>query len=245
MNPQERTWFEANKHLWNAKVPVHLDSSFYDMAAFRAGQSSLQAIEVEGLGDVSDKSMLRLQCHFGQDSLSWARAGATVTGIDLSDQAIKTARGLAAELAIDATFVCANLYDLKDQISGQFDIVFTSYGTIGWLPDLTRWGEIIAHFLKPGGTFFIAEFHPYLWMLDEQFDQVQYSYFNVAPIEEITQGTYTDREAAIGGLESPPERRGHGPAAKRHEYRVPAGISLHALGLLSPPEKDRRAKVGV
>lgn len=199
MTPQEKTYFEANKALWNAKVPVHLDSSFYDMADFRAGGSSLQAIEREGLGDVTGQSLLHLQCHFGQDTLSWAREGATVTGMDLSDQAIETARGLAAELDIPATFVCCNLYDLKAHLQGQFDIVFTSYGTIGWLPDLNRWAEIIAHFLKPGGTFYIADFHPYLWMLDDTFDHVQYAYFNVELIEEITEGTYTDRNAPLKG----------------------------------------------
>jgi 2-polyprenyl-3-methyl-5-hydroxy-6-metoxy-1,4-benzoquinol methylase len=199
MNPQEKAHFDANQALWDAKVPVHLDSSFYDMAAFRAGASSLQAIEREGMGDVAGKSLLHLQCHFGQDTLSWAREGATVTGIDLSTKAIETARSISKELNIPATFVCCNLYDLKEHLSGQFDIVFTSYGTIGWLPDLDRWAEVITHFLRPGGTFYIADFHPYLWMLDDAFKQVQYSYFNVTIIEEITEGSYADRDAPIQG----------------------------------------------
>ncbi|MBC5992670.1 class I SAM-dependent methyltransferase [Pontibacter cellulosilyticus] len=191
-------YFEANRSLWNQKTPVHLRSEFYNMPAFMAGKTSLNQIELAEVGPVNGKSMLHLQCHFGQDSLSWARMGAKVTGIDISDEAIKQARELNSQLSLDATFVRSNLYDLKENLEGQFDIVFTSYGTIGWLPDLDKWADIIDHFLKPGGTFYIAEFHPVLWMFDDNFSEIVYPYHNThEPIITETEGTYADREAPI------------------------------------------------
>lgn len=194
----EQEYFEANRQAWNLRTAVHKDSAFYDVASFKAGKSSLNAIELEELGPVAGKSLLHLQCHFGQDTLSWARLGAEATGIDLSDEAIKEAKRLNDELGMNARFVCSNVYDLKENLQGQFDIVFTSYGVIGWLPDLNRWAEVIAHFLKPGGTFYMAEFHPVVWMFDNDFTQVQYPYHNSPePIVEESTGTYADPEAQI------------------------------------------------
>ena len=191
-------YFETNRSLWNQKTPVHVASEFYDMPAFLSGKTSLNQIELSELGDVSGKSMLHLQCHFGQDSLSWARMGAHVTGIDISDEAIAQAQKLNEQLGLDACFVRSNLYDLKENLQGQFDIVFTSYGTIGWLPDLDKWADIIDHFLKPGGTFYIAEFHPVLWMFDDSFSKIEYAYHNTyEPIVTEMTGTYADREAPI------------------------------------------------
>jgi SAM-dependent methyltransferase len=118
-------------------------------------------VEVEELGDVSGKSLLHLQCHFGLDTLSWARRGASVTGVDFSPKGIDMARRLARECEIPAVFIESNLYDLANHLEGQFDIVYTSYGVICWLPDIKRWGELIAQYLKPGGTFYIVEAHPF------------------------------------------------------------------------------------
>lgn len=193
----EQNYIEINRKLWNAKTHVHLNSDFYGMAQFRAGETSLQAIELEQLGDITGKSLLHLQCHFGQDSLSLARLGAKVTGVDLSDAAIETARQLNDELELDAQFIRCNIYDLKEQLDEKFDIVFTSYGTIGWLPDLDRWAEIVAHFLQPGGEFHFIEFHPVVWMLDNDFTWLQYSYFNKQTIVEEIEGTYAERDAPI------------------------------------------------
>jgi SAM-dependent methyltransferase len=155
-------------------------------------------IEIKELGDeIEGKTLLHLQCHFGQDTLSWAYRGAKVTGCDFSEQAIHFARELAESEKIPATFVCCNVYDLPDQLSGQFDVVFTSYGTIGWLPDLDRWAAVIAHFLKPGGTFYIADFHPVAWMLDEQMQYLKYPYKNGEVIISENTGTYADTKADI------------------------------------------------
>jgi len=124
--------------------------------------------------------------------------GAKATGVDFSDKAIDLAKDLNEELKLDANFICSNVYDLKENLNKNFDIVFTSYGTIGWLPDLNKWAEIISYFLKPDGIFFLAEFHPVVWMFDEKVKNLKYSYFNSdQPIEETLEGTYPDRKADI------------------------------------------------
>ncbi len=218
-------FFEANKELWNQRTVVHKDSSFYDLAGFKAGKNVLTPIELNELGDVKGKKMLHLQCHFGMDSLNWARMGADVTGIDLSDKAIEEAKQLNDELGLNARFICCNIYDLHPQNSGSskapppsaakglpkampegfgeasFDIVFTSYGVISWLPDLEKWAQIISYYLKPGGIFYIAEFHPVVWMFDEEFTHVKYYYDNRELIITENEGTYTDRNAPIKGKE--------------------------------------------
>ncbi|MFZ4474790.1 MAG: class I SAM-dependent methyltransferase, partial [Saprospiraceae bacterium] len=134
---------------------------------------------------------------FGQDTLSWAQLGATVTGNDFAEDAIDIARKLADEVQIPAQFVCCNLYDLPDHLEDQFDIVFTSYGTIGWLPDLERWAKVVAHFLKPGGVFYIADFHPVIWMMDDDMTFLKYPYHNTGVIETEQSGSYADRYADL------------------------------------------------
>jgi 2-polyprenyl-3-methyl-5-hydroxy-6-metoxy-1,4-benzoquinol methylase len=194
-------YFEANKFLWNQRTIVHKDSDFYGLAEFKKGESVLTSIELSELGDVKGKSLLHLQCHFGMDTLDWARRGAIVTGIDLSDTAIEEAKKLNDELGLNAKFVCCNVYDTSSHVKEQFDIVFTSYGTIGWLPDLDKWAAVITGRLKPGGLFYIAEFHPMVWMFDDDFTHIKYSYENREVIITENQGTYTDRDADIKGKE--------------------------------------------
>ena len=160
-------YFQRNLEYWNEVTPIHAWSAFYDVDGFRSGKTSLHSIELEELGDVSGKSMLHLQCHFGLDTLSWARMGARVTGVDFSDKAIKLARSLSSELGIEASFINSNVYDLPNKLKGQFDVVFTSYGVLCWLPDLEEWARVIGHFLKPGGTFYMAEDHPFATILRE------------------------------------------------------------------------------
>ncbi len=153
-------YFQANRKDWDQKTHLHKDAPFYDLAGFKAGKDRLRSIELEEVGDVSGKSLLHLQCHFGMDTLAWARRGAVVTGVDFSEEAIGLARMLRDELDIPSSFVCANVYDLREVLTGSFDIVFTSYGVLHWLPDLATWAEIIAYYLKPGGIFYIVEDHP-------------------------------------------------------------------------------------
>ena len=190
-------YIEKNKAAWNSRTDHHIGSDFYSMDNFLKGQNSLNDIELKLLGDISGKSVLHLQCHFGQDSISLARMGATVTGIDLSDNAISKAIELAQKTNTDTAFICCDLYELPEHLTRQFDIVFTTYGTIGWLPDLGKWAEIIAAFLKPGGKFIFAEFHPVVWMFDNDFEKIEYTYHKSEPIVDIEQGTYADRSAPI------------------------------------------------
>ena len=195
----ETTHLEANKNAWNKKTSIHTKSEFYDLPGFKAGKNSLNNLEREWLGDVKGKTLLHLQCHFGMDTISWARLGASVTGIDLSDEAIKMAETLAEAENADAKFICCNVYDTRQYVQAQFDIVFTSYGTIGWLPELKRWAKVVADSLKPGGRFLIVDFHPVLWMLSNDFSHIQYPYSSSEnePIEEVETGTYADRDAEI------------------------------------------------
>jgi SAM-dependent methyltransferase len=158
---------KANLGLWNEWTEIHETSEFYDLEGFRAGRSSLHSIERDELGEVAGKRLLHLQCHFGLDTLSWARLGATATGVDFSERAIALARSLSAELALPAMFVQSTVDELQSNLTGAFDIVFTSYGAIEWLADLQRWAQTIAHFLAPGGTFHMVELHPLARTLDD------------------------------------------------------------------------------
>jgi SAM-dependent methyltransferase len=198
MNPAA-DYISINKESWNRRAEVHVKSDFYNVPAFLEGKSSLNEIELALLGDISGKTILHLQCHFGQDSISLARMGASVTGVDLSDRSIDYARELTEKTGADARFICCDIYDLPEHLSDQFDIVFTSYGTVGWLPDTDRWAGIVSRYLKPGGRFVFAEFHPVVWMFDDAVEHIAYSYFNCEPIIETESGTYADRDAPLQG----------------------------------------------
>jgi len=192
-----KDYIAINKKTWNSKTDVHIASDFYDTEGFLNGKNTLNEIELALLGDVSGKKILHLQCHFGQDTLSFARRGAIATGVDLSDKAIERAREFNTKLNLDAEFINCDVYDLPNHLEEQFDIVFTSYGTIGWLPDLNKWANVVSHFLKPSGKLIMADFHPVVWMFDNDFKEVFYSYFNVEPIIEAESGTYAERDAEI------------------------------------------------
>ena len=150
-------YFEANRAHWDAVAQVHAASPFYDLPAFKAGRNSLHQIEITELGNVAGKSMLHLQCHIGLDTLSWARAGAIVTGVDFSAASLTVAKSLAEELHIEARFVEANVYELERELDETFDIVFASYGVLVWLPDLEPWMRVASRFVKPGGIFYIVD----------------------------------------------------------------------------------------
>ncbi|MFB2669950.1 class I SAM-dependent methyltransferase [Shewanella xiamenensis] len=177
-------YLTTNKTAWDARTRVHLTSDFYDVAGFLRGNSSLREIELSEL-DVAGKSLLHLQCHFGLDTLSWARMGAKVIGVDLSEVAIAEARKLAQQTQLSAEFICSDVYSVVGKVEPQ-DIVFTSYGAIVWLPDLTLWAQTIAACLKPGGQFYMAEFHPAQQLFDG------YSYFNRGVPDIEQEGTYTE-----------------------------------------------------
>lgn len=190
----------VNKRWWDGATPVHVRSRSYDVDGFREGASSLLPIELREMGDVRGKSLLHLQCHFGMDTMSWARKGALVTGVDFSPEAITTARQLSAELSIPARFIESNVYTLPDVLDEKFDIVYTGYGAICWLPDLEKWAKVIARFLRPGGTFYIVEAHPMTDLIDEKVtDRVSLTggYFGNGPVRWESPDTYTDSDAPL------------------------------------------------
>jgi len=191
--------FETNKETWNQKVTVHAASDFYALEKFKAGVSSLTSFELKALGDVDRKSILHLQCHFGQDTLSWQRLGARCTGVDISEAGIELAQQLNNELGLDANFVCCNVLDTSEHVSQTFDIVFTSYGTIGWLPDLQPWAKMISERLKPGGTFYIIDFHPIVWMYDYTVSPpvMKYGYQQKEVIYDEYEGTYANSDSKM------------------------------------------------
>jgi SAM-dependent methyltransferase len=190
--------FEANKEAWNLRTPYHVRSDFFAVASFKKSATSLRSIEIEELGNIEGKTLLHLMCHFRQDTLSLARMEAKPTGIDFSEKAVAFARKLADEQKLDAEFHCCNLYDTRKHVHERFDIVYTSYGVIGGLPELGEWGRIISESLKPGGTFHMVEFHPFIWMLDDDRERSAYSYFHSeTPLELDIEGTYADRTADI------------------------------------------------
>jgi len=194
-----KDYFKTNRSTWNEKVKVHAKSAMYNLEAFKNGQTSLMHYELKALGDVTGKSLLHLQCHFGQDTLSWSRLGAKCVGVDLSDEGIKLAKQLNKELSLDAEFVCCNVLDTSEHVNDTFDIVFTSYGVIGWLPDLKPWGKMIAERLKQGGTFYMVEFHPIVWMFDYTKSKpvMTYGYKQNEVIYEEYEGTYADANSKM------------------------------------------------
>jgi SAM-dependent methyltransferase len=192
----------ANRALWDEWTGVHVASDFYDVAGFKEGGVRVRPYEIEEIGDVDRKDLLHLQCHFGIDTLSWARLGANVTGADFSEAAVERARALAEELGLRAAFVCSNLYELPANLDGDFDVVYTSRGVLGWLPDLEGWAGVIEHFLRPGGTFYITEVHPFLQVFDDEEGvtqlRVRYHYFpRREPLVFPVRGSYADPDADI------------------------------------------------
>ena len=194
----------TNRAQWDERTTIHIRSAFYDIEGFKAGRSTLKPVEIAEVGDVDGRRLLHLQCHFGLDTLSWARLGAQVTGVDFSQEAITTARGLADELGLNAEFVCCDVYELPNNLAGAFDLVFTSYGVLVWLPDLPRWAEVIAHFLDEGGSFYIVDEHPLGATVVEDDGKlvVADSYFDVGPITVPARGTYADPDAALANTTS-------------------------------------------
>lgn len=197
MSNSPKDYAELNRLAWNKRVGIHLQSEFYDQAGFLNGQNTLFDIEKNLLGDVKDKFLLHLQCHFGQDTISLSRMGAHATGLDISDKAIEAAREAAIQTGQNAQFICHHVYNLPAEHYEQYDIVFSSYGTITWLPELFPWAKTISNALKSKGRFVFAEFHPLVWIYNQQFSKMVYDYFNTQSIYEIEKGSYADPNADI------------------------------------------------
>jgi SAM-dependent methyltransferase len=190
---------ELNRTWWDERVPLHVGSTFYDVDGFKAGGSTLRPFELEEVGDVAGKRLAHLQCHFGLDSLSWAREGASVVGLDFSGPAVEAANRLAAETELDARFVQADVYDAFEALGEErFDVVYTGLGAINWLPDLPRWAQVVASLLNDDGFLYLAEFHPFTWGFGDDLATYELDYFHdpdgLNPDADET-GSYADLSA--------------------------------------------------
>jgi 2-polyprenyl-3-methyl-5-hydroxy-6-metoxy-1,4-benzoquinol methylase len=191
-------WGAANKAWWDERAPIHIGSEFYDVEGFVADPSAthLRPFEIAEVGDVTDRTLVHAQCHFGLDTLSWARRGARVTGLDFSVPAIETARLLAERMGVDAEFVAGDVYDAVELVGGRtFDIVYTGFGAIAWLPDIQRWAQVMAALASPGGMLYLAEFHPVHHVFGDDDLTVEHPYFQEGPQRWDEPGTYADLDA--------------------------------------------------
>jgi SAM-dependent methyltransferase len=191
-------WREANRAVWDERVPLHISSDFYDVRGFRAGRPAIQGFEVDELGALGDLRLAHLQCHFGLDTLDLARQHPTlqVVGLDFSAPAIDAARSLAGEIGVAgrARFVHADVYDAVRALGpGGFDVVYTGKGSLNWLPDLPSWAEVVHDLLKPGGRLYLVEFHPVGAVLGEDVPEPELDYFSTEPVVTARPLTYAGR----------------------------------------------------
>lgn len=233
MDPEDATeYLRENREYWDELAEIHPGTDFYDVASFLEGESSLLPLEREELGLRIEEgtTLLHLQCHFGMDTLSWAREGAEVVGVDFSEAAIETARELATEAGLDdrAEFVESDVYDLPSKLDREFDVVFTSYGVLTWLSDIERWAEVVERFVTPGGTFYVAENHPFTLCLDEESGpeafRFAYPYFGGEHLRFDLDGSYADPDADV-------------EHTRTHEFSHSMGEILTAL-LETDPELE-------
>ena len=204
-------WLDDNRSNWDERVPVHVASEFYDREPLRLGDGVLDPIARAGIERMHPEGLdgvrvLHLQCHFGSDTLSLANLGASVVGLDFSRAAVEEARRMATEIGVAdrARFVEANIYDARHVLPepGSFDLVFTTWGTIGWLPDVAEWARIIAWFLKPGGRLYFADGHPAAFVFDGAdgpggLPTFQYAYANPGPDVLEDPRDYADPAASL------------------------------------------------
>jgi 2-polyprenyl-3-methyl-5-hydroxy-6-metoxy-1,4-benzoquinol methylase len=203
MNNYNNSYKKEILKLWDQWTELHLNSSFYNTRSVIEGKDTLTGIELAELGDLKGLSVLHLQCHFGLDSISLARKGANVTGVDMSERSISEARKLANLCDLSIRFICSDVYDLDKMDIGKFDMVFTSYGVLGWLPDLEKWGNIIFRLLNKNGILYLAEFHPLYFMLDEKQNRlIRYPWdSNGVPLKFMNVSSYAEPDIPLKNTE--------------------------------------------
>ncbi len=214
----ELAWRRFNRASWDERTPIHVASAFYDVPGFVAGRPTLRPFEPDELGPVEGCSLVHLQCHFGLDTLSWARRGAEVTGLDFSAPAIEQARKLAAEIGVRARFEQADVYDAPDVLGRRYDVVYTGTGALNWLPDMERWADVVRRLLEPGGRFYLLEIHPVVHALADDSLQWAHDYFGHAgePTVWDEDTTYADPDARLTNTVT-------------HEFAHPIGEVVSAL----------------
>jgi SAM-dependent methyltransferase len=223
------SWRELNRAMWNERVPRHLNSPLYDVPGFKAGALSLRAHEIKDLGDVAGKDLVHLQCHFGKDTLSWARLGARVTGLDFSEAAIAAAAQLAREIGVDARFVTSDVYDASAALGRRtFDFVYTGVGALCWLPDMERWAKVVFDLLRPGGQLYLFEFHPLKWIFDPNAEKVEIKDDYFTPAEGFPEGAVTYADATVPAAPMPTIQWNH-PLGEVVTALTSAGLRILTL----------------
>jgi SAM-dependent methyltransferase len=202
------TFLETNRASWDERADIHVEdlTGTYGIERFLAGEDVLFPIEAAEIGDVGGLKVLHLQCHIGLDTLCLARRGAGVTGLDFSAAALRHARSLAEKAGLAARFVHGEVYDAPALCGSDFDLVYTTWGTISWLPDIRRWGMVVATVLKPGGYLYFADQHPSLALLEEV-DGRAVPTFNwrtpsSVPLEFAPSQTYTGDPRALAHMQN-------------------------------------------
>lgn len=213
------TWEQRradNKALWDELASRHEDSAFYDLSGIRAGHLAVRPHELAELGTVRGLTLCHLQCHIGTDTLAWAREGAHVVGVDFSPRSIAIARRLAKDVGIDAEFVESDVYDARAALGGRtFDIVYTGYGALVWLPDLDLWAQVVAGLLKPGGMLYLSEFHPFQEMVADDGLEIAHDYFKEDGFTWEEGGDYTGESQNF--------------TARNHQWIHPLGEVVSAI----------------
>ena len=232
------TWDEAraaNLANWNERAAIHATSATYDLDGLAGDPQRLSgvvAFDATRLTDVAGRRLLHLQCHIGTDTVSWARLGAEVTGLDFSEPALATARDLAERSGVRARFVQADLYDAAEALEGEnFDIVYTGVGALNWLADVPRWARLVATLLAPGGRLYLRECHPMLATLSDTSGPgefvVEYPYFfTPEPLSWDEDTTYTGDETKLVNTRNYEWQH---PLAEVVQALLDAGLALRSL----------------
>lgn len=200
---EDAPFLASNRALWDEWTAIHERSAFYDLEGFKRGGVRISPHEIEEIGPVEGRTLLHLQCHFGIDTLSWARLGARVTGVDFSPRAVELARSLASELGLEARFIESDVYRLPEVLDATFDLVYTSNGVLGWLPDIREWARVVARFVRPGGRCYVLEVHPVAQAFENEGVEpgelrLTYPYWEHRnPLAFPTHGSYADESAHV------------------------------------------------
>lgn len=201
-------YLHHNRLNWNDRAAIHIkdEAGGYALKDFLAGIDTLHDIEHAELGGVKGLHIAHLQCHIGIDTLCLARRGATCTGLDFSPVALAAARDLQARTGLSATFVEGNVYDARAVLDGQFDMVYSTWGTIGWLPDIFAWARVVASLLKPGGKLYLLEGHPFLMQLNEKTPDLRIGFDWRTPLDQPIimheETTYTGDTAKLANTKT-------------------------------------------
>lgn len=225
-------YFETNRRNWDDRAAIHVrdEAGGYGVKAFLAGADTLHDIEHAEIGDVAGRRIVHLQCHFGMDTLSLARRGASCVGLDFSPVAIAAARDLQRKTGLDASFVEGNVYDARALIEGDFDMAYVTWGAINWLPDVFRWAAVVSSLLKPGGMLYLLEGHPFLMMLDETTPEMRPRYDWRTPADKpVTMDTLTTYTGDTAIVANPTTHEWMHPLSDIINGLIRAGMRIDAL----------------